>query len=738
MNIIKDIKCRCKNFCKEYSADMKDYQMTCLISTLLLLILNLFLHYNLVILDILLLVISTFIFFGFKDFVDRKDIVRFYLVQLILSINCIFNDLMWSISTFVIFKFIVYVSSLIFVPILLLYVLKCKYDIFEEKINNINLYDDVLIQNNETGDVVLGYEVESNINDKGIEEEKITKRPITLLYLDRFLHMLILGPTGCGKTSQIITPMIYTDLLNKSLGLIVLEPKGDLAEKVFALGKYLDRDVIYFNPMYPNCPYFNPLRGDENDVIENLVTTFKVFDSDSKSFFQDNNENLIRRSLKVLKRLYGDDANLNQLDLLVNNTGGFGTTTVMQFSKLPANDLRIEKENKSIVQWFLTDYFTGSSGGGRTATKTYENTSGVRNQLSKLISNPYLNKVLNPPASTELKQGETLNYIDFDEILREGKVCAICSAQGNLRDLGRFLGFFLILQIQSSVFRRPGNEDTRRGAMLYIDEFQVYANPGFSDMLTQGRSYRVGSVLATQNRALIGMNSGTKARSFTDLVSTNARNIVIFPGANSEDANYYSKEFGEKKIVKEDISYNQPRFGLGFDKQKMTIRTVEKWEPRFRPTDIIYKKFKRAIVRLIENNSLTFARVVKLDFIPKEINDWAKDFLSDYNSKHLGNIKIITDINRSDLEKPMPIFEIEEEDVDDLKEFSLEDDDIVDIFEFEEEDESEKVIDEKSEDIEKATESPSRGIHHEIKKNDVEYISEDEVDKILDDVLDEM
>lgn len=33
------------------------------------------------------------------------------------------------------------------------------------------------------------------------------------------------------------------------------------------------------------------------------------------------------------------------------------------------------------------------------------------------------------------------------------------------------------------MFRRPGNEDTRKGCMLYIDEFQVYANMGFANMV---------------------------------------------------------------------------------------------------------------------------------------------------------------------------------------------------------------------------------------------------------------
>lgn len=88
------------------------------------------------------------------------------------------------------------------------------------------------------------------------------------------------------------------------------------------------------------------------------------------------------------------------------------------------------------------------------------------------------------------------------------------TAQGALRDLGRFLGYFIILQLQASVFRRPGNENTRTHNMLYIDEFQVYSNPGFADMLTQGRSYRVASHLATQARDQIGMGSGRDGKSF--------------------------------------------------------------------------------------------------------------------------------------------------------------------------------------------------------------------------------
>lgn len=79
-------------------------------------------------------------------------------------------------------------------------------------------------------DAILGYKID-------LETDKVTENPVILPAKDRFLHMLILGPTGCGKTSQSIIPMIWRDINNpekineKHLGVTVLEPKGDLAEK---------------------------------------------------------------------------------------------------------------------------------------------------------------------------------------------------------------------------------------------------------------------------------------------------------------------------------------------------------------------------------------------------------------------------------------------------------------------------------------------------------------------------
>ena len=309
--------------------------------------------------------------------------------------------------------------------------------------------------------------------------DKETGEPEIWLHKDRYLHMLILGPTGSGKTSQTILPLINQDMQNHEMGITVLEPKGDLAQKAAVMAEHYGRTFTYFDPSLSDCPFFNPLFGKESDVVENMATTFRMLNPDSPQFFLDLNEQLMRNAVKVLKRMDkaegvdGRYATFINLSTLLQNTAGKGRAMVQEFSRITARTQEEAKENPDITSWFLNDYFAEKS-------KTYENTSGVRSQVAKLVSNEFLREVLNP----DYDKGER-NQIDFDKHLAEGGIICISTAQGTLRDLGKYLGYFIILQLQSAVFRRPGNENTRRAHMLYIDEFQTYSNPGFSDMLTR-------------------------------------------------------------------------------------------------------------------------------------------------------------------------------------------------------------------------------------------------------------
>lgn len=456
---------------------------------------------------------------------------------------------------------------------------------------------------------------------------------------DRFLHMLILGSTGCGKTSQSLLPMILQDIQNPEWGITVLEPKGDFAIKAYKMAEKFGRKAVYFDPSFKNCSKFNPLAGREIDVVENIATTFKMLNPDSPQFFLDLNEQLIRNAVKVLKRLdkdcgvEGKYATLINLSRLLQNSGGQGRDLVNKFSKIHTDTDSEAKENADIVSWFLNEYFPERS-------KVYENTSGVRSQVAKLVSNEYLREVLNP----DVEKGEK-NEVDFDTHLAEGTVICISTAQGTLRDLSKYLGYFIILSLQSSVFRRPGNENTRRPHSLYIDEFQTYSTPGFADMLTQGRSYRVSSILATQARAQMAMGGGKDGKNFVELVSANARNIILYPGLNKDDAKYYSEQFGEYEKVDFQTSTTHKTFNLltgGFDKlghPSESIRETKQMTANFTSTDLVYGATKGAsfgeiTYSIIKHNSLQPAKVGLISYIPKDLNDALDEEIAVYTEKY--------------------------------------------------------------------------------------------------------
>jgi len=472
------------------------------------------------------------------------------------------------------------------------------------------------------GDVVL-------CDDKEKLEAGVEDPREVIPYKDRFLHMLILGPTGGGKTSQVILPMLYQDIHNMEAGVTVIEPKGDLAREVAMMAKDFGRPYLYFDPSVDNCPFFNPLVGDETDVIENAVTTFLMLNPDSPQYFKDLSEQLVRNTLKVLKRLdkaKGIDGYYSTfiwMNRVLQNAGGKGRELVNQFSRLTNGTEDERKENADIASWFINEYFAERS-------KVYENSSGIRSQVSKVIANQYLRHILNP----DVENGE-YNQIDFDKHLADGGVICISTAQGLMRDLGKFLGYFIILQLQSAVFRRPGNEDTRRAHFLYIDEFQTYSTPGFADMLTQGRSYRVASHLATQARAQMAMGGGRDGKNFVELVSTNARNLVIFPGGSKDDAKFYSEQFGEYEKIEVVKSKTRKTFNLitgGLDRlghPSESIREQAKMTANFAPSEIIYRPFGEIIYCIIKNNSIQIPKVGKVKWLDKEYDSRMKQMIED-------------------------------------------------------------------------------------------------------------
>lgn len=358
---------------------------------------------------------------------------------------------------------------------------------------------------------------------------------------DRFSNMLIVDPRGYGGSPESVLPMILQDIKNPAWGVTVIGSQGDVALQACILAHANGRECIYFDPTDKYCPKFNPLAGPEDAVVKNLVAVFKLVNPDSPQYYLDLNEKLLSNAVKVLKRLdriegvEGKYSTLICLERLLSNPDGWGMELVDTFHEtyclVPAKEIET-CENQDIVHWFMTEYFQKDS-------KIYKDTSGIRAQIGKLVSNEYLRPVLNPDSS----KGN--NYIiDFDKNLANGTMICISTAKDKLRELSQYLNYFFITALQTSILHRPGTEPTRRPHAVYISDFTSFATTEIRDVLSQSRSLQISMVLTTKGLAYMEAGRGETWRGFGGKIASLIKNTILHPGLNNEDVRFFSKQFG--------------------------------------------------------------------------------------------------------------------------------------------------------------------------------------------------
>ena len=402
--------------------------------------------------------------------------------------------------------------------------------------------------------------------------------------------------------------------------------------------------VMLFDPSAHNSLRFNPLYGPEETAVATVKETLIAFMSDSSSFFKNSAETLLQNAIKAAKRVHGNDATLLHLNDLLTNNNGRGDEILRQLGMVSTTSEKV-LENRDIISWFNTDYYSTIKG-MRGGTKTYEHTSGIRSILANLLDSKRIRSVLCPPPGV----GTDLN---FDEILRTGDKVAISTSTGLSDRIGGMLGSFIMLQLQSAIFRRPGDENTRVPVVLYIDEFQDYANPEFEAVLTKGRSFVVSATMATQTLGIVGEKAGD---GLVQNLQSNARNVIVYPGASAQDADYFVEKFGttEEVKVKRSVSKEVARYKIDEIKQDMGIDSVQresisedsKSVDRFTKAQIMYgpnhrtrkigdnDAFGYIYYLVIVKNSPQPPSVAKIQYIPKDLKDKSDELVAAYDQNN--------------------------------------------------------------------------------------------------------
>lgn len=447
-------------------------------------------------------------------------------------------------------------------------------------------------------------------------------KPVKISAQERYLHTLVVGPTGVGKTSRILKPIVEQELISirRSLvrgiprGLTVIEPKGDFAYDVVRMAHYYNVPVIYIDPLRSDSCRFNPLEGEPAVVAEATRTVLQATFGRQEAFYSKVQEVAARNTVLLLKYLYRDDVTMLDMARLLRDPGRLRDDK-NRLAKLlyELGDLykkaRADGDNHE-MEWLeylcknrerikeLLNYFETEVLDEKMGEKTKQFAMGLRLQVEDIAGNEYLNRVIGGRSD-----------INFDAHLERGGVLVVSTGMGKLGKVGDVFGQFIVMHLQNAVFRRKGDEWSRARHMLVMDEAHRYINPDFERILSMGRGYRCECVLALQSTSQLSMD---EKRSFRDSVLNHCRNKITFGGMDSQEARYFAGEFGEYKNIRTEkqyagnIFFRQPWLDLRY-------RESERYEPRFVYTDLMELPAFHIVYRIVKDGCSLPPRVGVVD-----------------------------------------------------------------------------------------------------------------------------
>lgn len=295
-------------------------------------------------------------------------------------------------------------------------------------------------------------------------------QPFGLAAPERRLHLHVIGKTGTGK-STFLANLARQDL-DSGAGLGLIDPHGDLVEKVLSLVPATRaRDVLYFNAADTDHPIAFNLLSSRTPAERPLVASGVV---------------------GVFKKLYGESWGPRLEYILRNAILCLLETPAPSLLTLPRlltdkpyrQHLLTHVEDPLLRSFFLDEY------------ERYD-----PRWRAEAIS-PILNKVGQFLSSTVVRHivGQGSSGFDLRRLMDEGGIFLANLASGRIgEDNCDLLGGLLVAGFQLAAMSRANlPEADRRDFYLLVDEFQHFANDAFAGILSEARKYRLALTLSHQ------------------------------------------------------------------------------------------------------------------------------------------------------------------------------------------------------------------------------------------------
>ncbi|HET8669750.1 MAG TPA: type IV secretion system DNA-binding domain-containing protein, partial [Candidatus Saccharimonadales bacterium] len=311
-------------------------------------------------------------------------------------------------------------------------------------------------------------------------------------------HTYIIGKTGTGKTTM-LKASIYQDMISGK-GLAVLDPHGDMFHELLAIiPEHRREDVVVFDPS-----------DDEYPVGLNILDPGIEFANEDMKHAR-----ITSTVLSVFKKLADDNQWGPRMEHILRNT----TLTALQLPNPSLytlqrllTDKKYQREVAKTIKDPVLKQFWDKEFKLLGSMQMSTVTAPLTHRLGHFITTKMSRHIL-------LQEKSTIRIAD---IMNEGKILLINLSKGDIgEDQSLFFGTILTSFIWMAAYQRTKiPEKQRRDFFVYVDEFQNFATPQFSEIMSEGRKYHVALILSHQNIAQI------EDKSIVKIVASNASTLI--------------------------------------------------------------------------------------------------------------------------------------------------------------------------------------------------------------------
>lgn len=397
--------------------------------------------------------------------------------------------------------------------------------------------------------------------------------PVRFAPADRLRHAYVIGQTGTGKTG-LIKNMIIQDIENGE-GVAFIDPHGNDIEDVLAsIPPERMNDVIYFDPAYMDRPMgLNMLEYDHSRpemksfVVDEVYGIFRKLYSDVPDAFGPMFEQYYRNAV--------------QLVLEDPESGSTFVEIARVFADPVFRNHKLAHCNNPIIVQFWKKIAEAAQGDASLS----EIAPYITSKFDVFLTNDIMRPIVSQQESS----------FNFREIMDGKKIFLANLSKGRLGDRNTsLLGLILVSKFLQAAFSRIDTRGDLPVFYLYIDEFQNFATPSISTILSEARKYKLSLTVAHQFIAQLDDN-------IRDAVIGNVGTKAAFR-VGTTDAEFLAKQF-EPTFSSSDLE-NLPNYNAvmsllvnGVPARPFTIQTIAPRDKNYERVDALkelsYRRYGR-------------------------------------------------------------------------------------------------------------------------------------------------